>query len=161
MRGAPDVLELPRPPTTVLGDWYANILFARPAHLVLALSERSLLPVVVPAKDVKRLPERIAHAAQCMLRAIGVPEKQVAAEALAMSVGYLAVTNNRKVLGSLNDFVFHLELSLQDHLNWELHEHALQLAEMPSGAIEYAVPSEATRVLFASSQAIQAAKSAA
>ena len=161
MRGAPDVLELPRPPTTVLGDWYANILFARPVHLVLALSERSLLPVVVPAKDVKRLPDRVARAAQDMLRAIGIPEEQVATETLAMSEGYLAVTSNRKVLGSLNDFVFHLELSLQDRPNWELHEHARQLAEMPSGAIDYAFPSESTRALFASSRAIQAAKGAA
>jgi hypothetical protein len=31
------------PPTTVLGDWYANLLFTRPQQLILCMNERSLL----------------------------------------------------------------------------------------------------------------------
>jgi hypothetical protein len=61
--------ESPPPPTTRLGDWYGNILFVRPAQLVLFVNERTLLPVPVPAKaaaapgsrarrDLEREPQR-------------------------------------------------------------------------------------------------------
>jgi hypothetical protein len=40
-------------PSTVLGDWYANLLHLRPQQLVLAMSERRLLCVVVPARRVE------------------------------------------------------------------------------------------------------------
>ena len=48
-------------PTTRLGDWYANILFARPEQLILCVSERSLLSVVVPARPAAALPMRLAR----------------------------------------------------------------------------------------------------
>ncbi len=38
-------------PTTCLGDWYANLLFTERLRLVICISERSLLPVFVAAKD--------------------------------------------------------------------------------------------------------------
>ncbi len=40
----------PPPPTTRLGDWYGNLLYTRPQQLVICVSERSLLPVVVPSR---------------------------------------------------------------------------------------------------------------
>ena len=46
-----EVTDKPAAPTPVLGDWYANILFSRPHQLVLCVSERSLLPVVLLAKE--------------------------------------------------------------------------------------------------------------
>jgi hypothetical protein len=159
-RGAPAVLDAPTAPTTVLGDWYANIIFTRPEHLVVCLSERTLLPVVVPAKDVKKLPGRIAAAARVMLLEIGVPPEAVSAEVQEMECGYLGVTASRRVLGSLNDFMFHFEYEYYARPELTLHARALRLAEMPSGAIEYAFPTEATRALFASRNVIQTAKRA-
>ena len=41
----PGVVEEAAPSTTVLGDWYANILFGHP-QVVLLVSEKSLLPAV-------------------------------------------------------------------------------------------------------------------
>jgi hypothetical protein len=49
--------------TTVLGDWYATILMVRPAHLVLLVNERSRLPVVLLARELSTLLERIPVAA--------------------------------------------------------------------------------------------------
>lgn len=50
----------PRPSTTRLGDWYANLVFARPEQLVLCVSERTLLAVVVllDAETVESPPPR-------------------------------------------------------------------------------------------------------
>jgi hypothetical protein len=155
------VLEPSVAPTTLLGDWYANILFSRPEHLVLCLSEKTLLPVIVPAKDIKRLPQRVAEAVCQVLRAYGIPEAQVEAEAIEMQKGYLATTASRKVLGCLNDFMYHFELQYKEHPSLTLLEHAVRLAEMPSAAIEFAFPCEATRALFATQKALRFASGAA
>jgi hypothetical protein len=154
-------LRTPVPPTTILGDWYANILFVRPEHLALCISEKSLLPVVTTAKDLKNLPNRVARGAREVLLAIGVPEAQVQAELAEMKEGYLAPTANRRVLGSLNDFMFHLEYRLHSQPELTLLEQALKLAAIPCGAIEYAFPREAALACFASAKAIHAAKSVA
>ena len=160
-RGAPSALELPVTPTTLLGDWYANILFVRPEYLVLCLSEKTLLPVIVPAKDVKRLPHRVAEAASQVLQAYGLPQAQIEAEAIEMQQGYLATTASRKVLGCLNDFMYHFELQYKEHPGLTLLEHAMSLAEMPSAALEFAFPNEATIALFATQRALRSAAGAA
>ncbi len=45
-------------PTTILGDWYANLIYARPRQIVLCMNERSLLLVLVAAQEGKSLPNR-------------------------------------------------------------------------------------------------------
>ena len=160
-RGSPKNLVTPVPPTTILGDWYANIIFTRPEQLIVCVSERTLLPVIVAAKDVKRLPERVATAAETILTAIGVPKEDVEAELAEMHAGYLAPTTNRRVLGSLNDFVFHFEHGAGSVPELNMLERTLRLAKMPCGALAYAFPSEATLAAFATSRALKAAKRAA
>ena len=44
-------LDEPARSSTVLGDWYANLLFTRRARLVLLVSDRSLLSVLFPVRD--------------------------------------------------------------------------------------------------------------
>ncbi len=160
-RGAPKTVGPPRPATTVLGNWYANIVFTRPLQLVVCISEKTLLPVVVPAKDIMALPQRVAEAVERMLIAVGVPASDVARELHEMQDGHLSKTADRRVLGSLNDFVSHFLWDMEDHPDLKLQERALRLAEMPSGAIEYAFPAEATRAAFAAARVLAAAKSAA
>ncbi len=48
------VTEVARePPTTVLGDWYGTLIHAPGMQLVLLMSERTLLPLVVPAREAR------------------------------------------------------------------------------------------------------------
>jgi hypothetical protein len=145
----------------VLGDWYANILITRPQHLVLCISEKTLLPVVVTAKELKSLPLRLTKAVEDMLKRIGVPKNLIHSEVREMSSSHFAKTDNRKVLGSLNDFMFHLQDGCASDASLSLEERATQLANMPSGAIEFAFPSEQTLSLFIAKQAIEAAQGAA
>ena len=159
-RGAPKVLDKPAPPTTVLGDWYANIVVTRAEHLVVCISEKTLLPVVVTAKDVKHLPERLSAAVRTMLAAVGVSEVQIESELLEMRAGYLATTQDRRVLGCLNDFVFHFKHGAGSFPELSNHERALRLARMPCSILEYAFPSEATLAAFSARQAIRAASKA-
>lgn len=96
-------------PSTVLGDWYANLLYTRPQQLVLAMNERSLLCVLVPASPGDRLKERLQAAVAGLLPDIGVPEAMVAREVMAMSDMTVAATASRAVLGCMNDAVVQLQ----------------------------------------------------
>lgn len=90
-------LKVPRgvkvePSTTRLGDWYANLLYTRPARLVLCVSEKSQLPVLVPAKGLNTLPSRVRDGVREMLLAIKVPAAAVEAEVRAMEALVYAPT---------------------------------------------------------------------
>jgi hypothetical protein len=115
-------------PTTTLGDWYANLVHAGRTQLVLAISERTFLPVVVPAAPVATLVPRFRAAALLELadvhrdepRSRRPPEapisaEQLAAEARAMDDGRIGKTANRTVLGILTDFSDLLVAYLEEH----------------------------------------------
>jgi hypothetical protein len=95
-------------PTTVLGDWTANLLYLRPQQLVLAMNERSLLCVVVPASPGSDLGPRLRHAVAELLLSIGVPAMRVADECVAMETMAIGATASRAVLGCMNDAVVQL-----------------------------------------------------
>jgi hypothetical protein len=123
----------------VLGDWYANLL-------VLCVSERTLLPVLVPAKDIAGLPTRLAIAVGDMLRAIGVPETEVIRELRQMVDWRIAKTASRQVLGSMNDFAWMAEVDPRETMS--LLDRALLLAESPCKPIGMQDPRRATVALF-------------
>ena len=91
------------PPSTTLGDWYAHLLFTRP-QLVLCVSDRTLLHVLVPARDGSFLVRRLREGVGQMLRALGVGEAAAAEEENAMLDAVIGKTMSRQVVGSLNDF---------------------------------------------------------
>ena len=71
--------------TTLLGDWYGNILhIARQQHL-LFISERSRLPVVIPIREMRRLEEIFPDAVCAALSALGVASDDIADERSRMS----------------------------------------------------------------------------
>ena len=142
-------------PTTVLGDWYANVLLSRPHHLVLCISERTLLPVVVPAKNPKLLLARVHEAVSETLTAVGISQSAVAAELEEMKEFRIGRTASKRVLGSLTEFMFYLEHALYAHPTLSLFDHALRLADTPCKPIEYSFPSEATKALFLSAAAVR------
>ena len=136
--------------TTLLGDWYANVLVRRPQHLVLCVSERTLLPVLLPAKDARSLPLRLAEALGSVLGHLGIEPDAVEKERAEMRVARVGRTANRSVLGSLNDFMFQLQVGLDISPERSLLEQALWIGETPCGPMNYASPILATRALFTS-----------
>lgn len=131
--------------TTRLGAWGANVVGVRRQHVVLAVSAVTLLPVLVPAAPYKTMVARFAEGAGQVLRALKIDEAQVRAEENAMRDYVVATTNDRRVLGSLNDFVNMLEAYLDDR---SLTEVALHLAEAPCSPLGMKSPREATLALF-------------
>lgn len=156
LQAAPD---LTAPPSdTVLGAWYANLVRAGRVQVVLAVSERSLLPVVVPARDARTLVQRIVAAVDPMLQAVGVPAAEATAECCAMQTWALGKTENRRVIGSLNDLAYQLEGALPYWPERTLLDHALWLAGTPLKYIDYGSPDSATLAAFAAHRALQTAR---
>ncbi len=138
-----------RPPasTTRLGDWYVNLLGAPSSQFILCVSERTLLPVILPAEDGASLSLRLALALGEVLREIGVSEDMTAAELGQMTEVSVAKTANRRVLGSMSDFAYLLDAYKQGGRS--LLDVSLRLAEAPCGLIGMESPKHATLELFA------------
>jgi hypothetical protein len=138
------------PPTTVLGDWYANILFSRPQQLVLCVSERTLLAVVILAKELDTLPLRLAAGLREILTRIGVSQEPIEIETREMAQFAYGPTQSKRVLGSMNDFMFELSWLLDDRPGLSLLEISVQIAETPCSPLSYKNPKEFTLELFRS-----------
>lgn len=146
---------------TVLGDWYANLIRVGRLQLVLAVSETTLLPVVVPAREGRTLATRIRHALEPLLLSIGIPPEEVLAELDAMSCATISKTASRRVLGSLNDLAFQLEVGLANHPERSLLEHALGLSGTPLSLIDHGSPGSATVAAFATARELRRIRSLA
>ena len=133
-------------PATQLGDWAAHLLFTRRAQIVFCVAERTLLPVLVPGRDMATLTARFCEAVRAMLEAIGVPAEVIRAELDAMADVVIGKTNSRRVLGSLNDFVRLAEPCLVNTTS--LLEVSLRLADAPCSPIAMESPRRATLALF-------------
>src|SRR5438445_6825987 len=94
--------ENPPASSTTLGDWYGNIVWTHRKPLVLAVSSRTLLPVLVPAGDAQSLGRRLAATLGDVLQALGILTLQVEQEQRHMSQIAFARTVSRQVLGTMN-----------------------------------------------------------
>ena len=144
------VTENNEQPTTLLGDWYANILFSKPQQLVLCISERTLLPVVIPAKDIQTLSDRLVVAVHEVLTAIGVDPQFAGKERTEMQDLRCGRTNNKRILGSLIDLMFHLEYYLHAEPADSLPQLSLHLSTIICKPLSYNSPKDVTLELFAS-----------
>jgi len=135
----------PMPSSTWLGDWYANPIAIGRARLILCMSERTLLPVVLPARELSQLPTRLVAGVGDVLRALGVAEAAVLAEQARMSPIAYAPTKSRVVLGTMNDFAFHLGFILESGCS--LLTASVELSGTPCSAID-GFPDKATCEVF-------------
>lgn len=141
----------PGPSTGRLGDWYANTLNVGRARYVLCLSERTLLPVILPARKAEfpaSLPQTLAQ----VLRELEIHTAQIEAEVHAASPTVFAPTASRVLLGALNDFAWNAEAHFHHPARTSAPsplQVALALARMPSKPIGYSSPDRVTREIFA------------
>ena len=116
-------------PTTLLGDWHVNLLVWRP-QLIHCMNDRSLLSVLIPARESVTFPGRLSDALHRLLLRLGVSSDVAVHERKAMSEFVVAPTNNRSILGCMRDAELALEYAVEsgrypslDELQWHLTEH--------------------------------------
>lgn len=141
------------PSSTVLGDWYANVLHVGQRQVVLCASAKTLLPVVLTAKEARNTPHKLRLALAPLLHALEIAGPSVDQELALMGEYRVGRTADRRVISSLNELVFLLKHQIYHHGNFTLQEHALRLAETPMKLIEFASPDRATRSAFLAAHA--------
>jgi len=127
-------------PTTRLGDWYANLFNVGRQQFAMFTSDRSLLTVVLPVKEIKPLPITLTDRLRWLLRELKIPRELINDELSQMHTCTITTTASRSVLGSMNDHVFAVKffLNRSPALSFvEIHRH---LAETPLKAIDYRFP---------------------
>jgi hypothetical protein len=98
---------------TALGDWYVNRIVVDRQPLLLLVSSTSLLPILVPARDVRSLPTRLGNIVKSRLVQLGIEAVAIDAEMNAMRPVEVGATVDRSVIGIMVDFAntvpYHLE----------------------------------------------------
>ncbi len=150
-RSLPPTEEPSQGSDTALGDWYANALKVDYQPLLLLLSAQSLLSILLPARQVATLPERLPTLVAGRLRRLGVTADLIEAEVAAMTPVRIARTRDRSVLGSLVEFAksipFHLPIRAWDETTLPLLE--IRLAETPCRCGD-----RSTRTIFPEEEAV-------
>jgi hypothetical protein len=116
--------------TTVLGPWYATVLFWRP-RIVLLVNEATLLPVLVPLAPAATLTSRIAEQISTVLAAHHAPTKFINQERRHMQTVQFGVTANRSVVGVMIEFARLAEIHHDDDPTVGLDQLAVRLAATP------------------------------
>ncbi len=137
-----------RLPTTALGDWYANLLVVKPRWVLLCVSERSLLSVLIPAREFASVAERFRQAVDQRLRVLEIEDAARAGELRAMKVLEFGPTASRSTVGSLNELRFFAREMLADG-EPDLDAIAGWLGEVPMTRAPGHWPANAARSLLA------------
>jgi hypothetical protein len=140
-------------PTTRLGNWYVHLVRLGSRQYVLATSERSLLTVILPARALRATIEgNLRNAVGQLLLALNIPMEVVSRELAQMEPALIAPATNRRVLGSINEFAFHLGVR-QDQISDPV-EMAVSLSGIPMSAVgsksRYGIPRDVAHALLLS-----------
>lgn len=127
--------------TTALGDWFANALFWRP-QVALLVNSRTLLPVFMELAPAATLLERAPAAIEAVLRGHGVDETFLVAEDKGMSDVRIAPTNDRRVVGVMNEFAFHGEWLWKEG-HQDLEALSLRMSSLIIGRLDEGSPDRA------------------
>lgn len=132
--GAPTV-EPETNSTTILGSWFATVMFWKP-QVALFVNENTLLPLLMLFAPAATVLDRFPTALAATLHAHGVAQPIIDHETSQVADAQLAKTNNRSVLGVMNEFVSLAEWR-QDEVDGpeDLIELSVDLAEVPCGPL--------------------------
>lgn len=88
-----------------LGVWYANVVFWKP-QVVVAVSETTLLPVLLPFAPATTLWDRFPAAVAEVMTDQGTPRTFIDDELSLLTASCCVSTNDRSLLGVLNEYIF-------------------------------------------------------
>jgi hypothetical protein len=134
--------------STVLGDWYATVLFWKP-QLVLLVNERTLLPALMPLAPAGTLLERVGPELRRVLGAHGIDPAFIEHEVAAMAQVVVAKTGNRSVVGTMTEFAFEAKVYRELGDAADVIGLAIRLAETPCSAIGYNSPARLLKEIVA------------
>jgi len=143
----PTVCSVPEA-TTKLGNWFAKPLSWRPQS-ALFVYEETFLSVFASLAPASSLANRSPDDLAATLRTHAVRESFIEDELLAKDVVAVSKTNNRRVVGILNELAIMATRMPAHHPDSTPLDLAMELAHVPLGLSggNHRVPQEALRIL--------------
>jgi hypothetical protein len=142
-----------QPSTTVLGDWYANVvpLPFRGKSVVMCVNQPTRLAVLMPGRGTIKMLPVFRKRVIALLKKIDLSAECIGKEAREMADLQVSVTDSRSVLGSMNDMTRHLravaeQKSSAEAIDWDAQE--MLFAEYMHGPLDYVPPKEVATRLF-------------
>lgn len=141
------------PSEPCLGSWHVNLIYIDRKKCLLFVNEKTLFNFVVPGiprAQIKKLSDVFRTTLKCVLADEGIPEvviTKIMSEYESIQYGN---TNNKSVLGSMNDLAFHYKFHI--HSEGGVHSCAVpsiikKLNRIPMGALEYLYPIDALKAV--------------
>ena len=121
----------PQPAHNRLGEWTANLIRVSRIQLVIAVNDRTRFGIVMDAAPYAALPERFGHALFHALLHAGIPPDAAAEEVESTYSLEPAATNNRSVLGTLNQFAWDVECDVRYGVAHSARQLTQRLAQRP------------------------------
>lgn len=121
--------------TGLLGEWYATYLPWRPRQVALMVNERTLLPLLMPLAPADTFLDRFPDELFALLEAHRIPASVIAVEVASARNARLAMTVNRSLLGSMNEFAFLAEIHRSKGTDNDLLDLSLTLSRTPCGPL--------------------------
>jgi hypothetical protein len=118
--------------TTLLGDWFGTALFWKP-QVAMFVNSRTFIPVFMPLAPAGSVLDRLPEAVAAVLRCHGAPDSFLASELDAMREVRLAPTNDRSMLGVMNEYAYHGKW--RHEASTDLVELSINLAGMSIGPL--------------------------
>ena len=146
------------PSTTVLGDWYANLVICRPQQLVICMNARTLSVVLVPARESKTLGLRFATAVENYLHQLDIDAAAIASELRAMTQVNFAPTASRSILGCMRDAEHALSCHRGSNDDASLSELAMYFSTSLYSTIDHRYPRDLVHELFDASNVAPVSK---
>lgn len=142
----------PLPSTSLLGDWYANVIsLPSPVRsVVIFTNEPTRLTAIVPgrgrARTVADFQERVID----LLRRLELPSECIEREAEALAEVQVARTISRSVLGSMNDIAWQIRVRAElsgTHQAFSLEAMEMELSTLLHSPLKYRHPIDIAREL--------------
>jgi phosphoribosyl-ATP pyrophosphohydrolase len=135
------------PVFSYLGSWHANLIYINGKKCVLF----NFIVTNVSKAEIKELSRMFIENLHCILADEGLEDATIKKIRNEYEDVYYAKTNNKSVLGSMNDLAFHYKLHLQEAGG--VHSYLVpsiikKLNHMPMGAINYGYPIDALRAMY-------------
>ena len=136
------------PEDPLLGAWHANLLYINRRKSVLFVNDKTLYSFIfirLSRAEIRELANVFTVGFRLNLLLEGFSEAQIEEIMQEYTSIQFAKTDNKSVLGSMNDLAFHYKYHLEVDGEGELSRIVHKLNRMPMGALKYAYPIDKLR----------------
>lgn len=137
--------------TTVLGDWYAKPFAVGRKRYTVMISGRSRIALVMPNRGLAEVMRRFPDELGALLLQLGARPDAAEREIEASREIVPALTNNRSLVGTLNEFASMASSAMSDDPQITLGDLSLWLSRSPVGPLGLQRPADVALVLLSQS----------